>query len=93
MANSFLDPNDRHVLADDMEKNREAKEYGHAPAPQANPFAKPGVPIMSPGVRFAQGINGQTIGPIFASDLARAEWCRYPTRRLSRSTERLSITK
>ena len=70
MANPFLDPNDGHVLADDMEKNREAKEYGHAPTSQANPFLKPGVPIMSPGLRFTQSITGQTIGPIFVTDLA-----------------------
>jgi hypothetical protein len=67
-ANPFLDPNDGHVLADDMEKNREAKEYGHAPAPQPNPFAQAGIPIMSPAVRFVQGINGQTIGPVIMGD-------------------------
>jgi hypothetical protein len=52
-----------------MEKNREAKEYDHAPTLQANLFLKPGIPIMSPGVRFAQSISGPTIWPLFVSDL------------------------
>jgi len=69
MANPFLAV-DGHVLADDMEKNREAKEYGHAPTAQANPFLTAGVPIMSPGLRFTMTITGETIGPVFASDLA-----------------------
>lgn len=68
MTNPFLG-SDGHVLADDMEKNREAKEYGHAPPPQSNPFLAAGVPIMSPGLRYTQSLTGETIGPILVTDL------------------------
>jgi hypothetical protein len=68
MSNPFLAA-DGHVLADDMEKDREAKEYGHALAAQVNPFLVRGVPIMSPGLRFAYGIDGHLIGPMLVSDM------------------------
>jgi hypothetical protein len=70
MANPFLDPGDGHVLAGDADKNRQAKEYGHVPTAALNPCIGPGVPIMSPAVRFTQTLTGETFGPVLISDLA-----------------------
>lgn len=72
--NPFLDPGDGHVLADDMEKNREAKEYGHGPVPQPNPFTfgvnpasgQPpyGIAITSPALGIGHTLDGALIGPL-----------------------------
>ena len=72
--NPFLDPGDGHVLADDMEKNREAKEWGRGPLPQVNPFTSGtnpatgqpgyGMPITSPGLGIGHTLDGVLIGPL-----------------------------
>jgi hypothetical protein len=72
--NPFLDPGDGHVLADDMEKNREAIEWGHGPVPQPNPFTtgvnpatgQPGygIPITSPALAIGHALDGGLIGPL-----------------------------
>jgi hypothetical protein len=38
--------------------------------PAAYPFLHPGVPITSPGLRFAYSITGELIGPVIVIDLA-----------------------